>query len=194
MIRTHEIKNLTVEYKGKGITLNPRFIDQQGIDKEGIEKLKEIHFERMQIEDEMENTDDPVLLHELAKKRENAEFKLQEAWGFPQDANYHRWWEVPKCICPKMDNEDNYGTEYRIIRDDCPVHSTSSKKKGFFERVWNFLKKIFSHISFGVIALIFVMTSCQSGETVLPKSEYTVVDTLRTSKMDLSILWDMKLL
>jgi hypothetical protein len=73
--------------------------------------------------EKMKKTDDKSELKELAYTIENIEFMMQEAWGFPKDSNYHtHWFELPKCICPKMDNKDSYGTPYRVIRVDCPVH------------------------------------------------------------------------
>jgi len=137
-----KIEDITIEYKGKKTALNPRLIERQNVSKEGVKKLVEIHLERLKIEDEMENTDDPTLLHELALKRQNTEYRLQKVWGFPENSDYHRWWEVPKCKCPWMDNSDNYPTKYRIIRDDCPVHGKIPKKKNIFQKIVDFFKKI----------------------------------------------------
>jgi len=136
-----ENAHLVVEYKDKGMILNPRLIKQQKVSDAGIAKLKEIHLERMMLEEEMENTDDPVRLHIMAQEREHIEYRLQRVWGFPEDSDYHRWWEVPKCVCPKMDNADDYPTKYRIIRGDCPVHGQLPEKKNLFQKIINFFKK-----------------------------------------------------
>jgi len=106
----------------------------------GIEKLKEIHIERMKLEEQMENTNDPILLHKFAQKREQIEYRLQKVWGFPEDSNYHRWWEVPKCTCPRLDNLDNYPTKYRNIDLQCPVHGKLPEKTSLFKRILKFLK------------------------------------------------------
>ena len=56
------------------------------------------------------------------------EFKLQEAWGFDQDSRYHRYWyDQPLCTCPKMDNRELLGTEYRLTDFRCPVHGDGIK-------------------------------------------------------------------
>ena len=136
-----ENAHLVVEYKDKGMILNPRLIKQQKVSDAGIGKLKEIHLERMMLEDEMENTDDPVRLHVMAQEREHIEYRLQRVWGFPEDSAYHRWWEVPKCVCPRLDNSDDYPSKYRIVRGDCPVHGNLPKKKNLFQKIINFFRK-----------------------------------------------------
>jgi len=108
---------------GRSIFLNRLLIRKQGCTIETVEKLKQVHYERLGVIFKMEETEDPVALKVLNRSITEIDFKLQELWGFPQDPNYHRWWEVPKCVCPKLDNTDSYGTNYRIIRGDCPVHS-----------------------------------------------------------------------
>ncbi len=52
----------------------------------------------------------------------NIQFELQKQWGFKEDINYHKWWYLPKCRCPKMDNEDFWPTGYYVKVEDCPLH------------------------------------------------------------------------
>ena len=60
---------------------------------------------------------------------EGMEYLLQELWGFPQDADYHRYWkEVKDCCCPKLDNEDALYFGRRIYSGDCPWHSKGIKR------------------------------------------------------------------
>ena len=66
-----------------------------------------------------------MLIGRLNGDLESVEFRLQELWGFKQDAKYHTWWLKPKaCTCPKMDNTDPayYGAG-KIINGDCPIHN-----------------------------------------------------------------------
>ena len=89
---------------------------------ENLETIKKLHKEKDRVFKKMEATDDSELLRKLAEQVEKIEFKLQEAWKFKKDKNLHRWFEVPKCLCPKMDNRDMLGTEYRVINESCPIH------------------------------------------------------------------------
>jgi len=118
-------KDLTVYYKGKArVFLNPDLIEEQGITSiETIEELKITHEDRLRIFEAMENTDDPEELKMFAKQFETIEFEQQKLWGFKLDRNFHKWFTVPKCTCPKMDNEDRCGTEYKVINPSCPVHN-----------------------------------------------------------------------
>lgn len=54
------------------------------------------------------------------------EFRLQKAWGFSQDINFHKFWERPRCTCPKMDNDDTYPYGYYTTSLDCPLHGRGS--------------------------------------------------------------------
>ena len=119
-------EELMVYYKGKPISiLSPALIAEQNIDRETLEKLKLTYIERAEIFESMENTDDVSELKALAKKFDELQFRQQALWGFPQNENFHRWFDVPKCECPKMDNMENLGTKYRITVGNCPIHGTN---------------------------------------------------------------------
>lgn len=112
-----------VVYKGDiKFYLNSRLLAKQEVSDENIEKLKEVHVRKLEVFDKMKETDDKQQLKELAITVENIEFELQKLWGFKEDKNMHEWYMVPKCTCPKMDNYDYKGTEFKIINLDCPVH------------------------------------------------------------------------
>lgn len=118
----HEyIYNWKGEVKG---VLNALLLAEHGISEQQVQKIKELHCVKSIIFDCMFDSDDKEELHILAEFMEQCEFALQQAWGFPQDRNMHNWWLVPKCTCPKMDNEDAYRTEYRCINTQCPVHGS----------------------------------------------------------------------
>lgn len=73
----------------------------------------------------MEFTNDPAQLKTLAKEVQELEYQLQFEWGFSRDHTRHRWFDVPKCTCPKLDNSERLGLDHRIIAGNCPIHSTS---------------------------------------------------------------------
>lgn len=58
---------------------------------------------------------------------EGFEYVLQSVLKLPMDRNYHKYWyAVNGCKCPKLDNQDRWGTPYRVISSDCPYHSSKS--------------------------------------------------------------------
>jgi hypothetical protein len=115
-------KDVAVHYKDKTIYLNRLLIERQGIGDEVVELLKKTHYERLVVLVKMEATDNPVALRALNGSLTDLDFKLQKLWGFSESENFHKWWEAPKCTCPKMDNADHYGTKYRIVAENCPIH------------------------------------------------------------------------
>jgi len=122
-MREWNIGDLLITYKNQSTVLNASLLKKQGIeDLETVERLCASHVDKFKIFEAMENTDDPKELHDLAIVYEALEFSQQHVWGFPENRDMHRWWVVPKCTCPHVDNENAYGTEYRHINGNCPVH------------------------------------------------------------------------
>jgi len=117
------MEDLIVYHKGEPVlTLNARLIKQQKCGESEVEAIKSLHEVRLQVEDIMRSFDDPEILKHCDKICTTVEFALQGAWGFPKDAKWHRFWERPRCACPKMDNEDMYPTGRHITTGNCPLH------------------------------------------------------------------------
>lgn len=92
---------------------------------ENRSRILAIHMARHEIFDRMRALPSRPCneLRDLANEVEDLEYQLQEAWGFPADSNYHTYWyEVPHCACPLMDNDEEFGSSYRIKDKSCPVH------------------------------------------------------------------------
>lgn len=102
--------------------LNPNLVAKQELSQLQVNNIIDLHKHKNRIFNEMKATSSKTLLRDLAKKVEETEFKLQAIWGFPQDENFHYWWQVPQCSCPRMDNQDLYGTNHKIINPQCKVH------------------------------------------------------------------------
>jgi len=94
----------------------------KGLTAEDIELLKDTHVMRRIIFNCMEQTDDTSHLKRFAKMFEDLEFLQQELWKFGADKNFHRWFEVPKCTCPILDNFDRLGSESNVVDITCKVH------------------------------------------------------------------------
>lgn len=113
--------SMTVYYDGQAIyMMNKQLLDQQNA-WHNLDLIIETHWLKLVIYDMMLDTEDPKLLKSLAKDLTEIEYELQKLWGFPLDANYHKFWEYPKCECPVMDNEDRY-PHSRIMNLNCPLH------------------------------------------------------------------------
>jgi hypothetical protein len=87
-----------------------------------LDKIKKLHVKKFKVFKKMEKTNDVEKIKQLVQDIENLEFQLQLAWGFPQDRNYHTWYNIPRCTCPKIDNREKCGTEFRIVDGNCPIH------------------------------------------------------------------------
>lgn len=111
-----------VEYKTHKYYINKKLCDMQKLSEDNIRGIVQKHIQKLMMFEQMEETDDPNKLKELAQIVNDIEFDLQELWGFALDENFHEWYLVPKCTCPKLDNIDRRGTKYRIFSGDCPIH------------------------------------------------------------------------
>lgn len=113
---------LVVSHKGKEVLmLNKDLLDRQNC-WENLEHIKAGHRARLELEDKMKATDDQALLKALDRAYTEVEFRLQDFWGFDRNINFHKFWNRPKCQCPRMDNEDAYPTGYYVRTDSCPLH------------------------------------------------------------------------
>jgi hypothetical protein len=112
-----------VIYEGKVISyLNPNLIKKNGLSINEVAKIKSLHCSKYIVFQAMENTDDVTTLKYYAKIVEGIEYDLQGTWHFAKSSMMHRWFDVPKCKCPKLDNEERMGTKFRIFSADCPIH------------------------------------------------------------------------
>ncbi len=124
-------KQVTVKYGDKEATLNRDLIEKQKAHK-NIEGLKHLHKIRMMVETTMEaqkvdNTEDIRYLKEGDQALSSIDFMLQHLWGFQMNDKFHRFWERPRCGCPKMDNDDRYPTGVYVIGGQCILHGGDIK-------------------------------------------------------------------
>jgi len=103
-------------------SINVTFFRFPYINKKTFYKIGKLHLKRFEIYDLMKKTDSSQRLIQLSKKVTKIEFKLQKLWGFKANIKFHRWFDVPKCKCSKLDNEENIGSNFKIITNSCPIH------------------------------------------------------------------------
>lgn len=121
-------KNMAVYFdNGDFVTsLNGRLAEKQNLSAEDIEMLKDTHVMRALIFRAMERSDDTATLKDFAALFERLEYLQQELWKFGKDKNFHRWFEVPKCSCPQLDNLDRIGHEDNVINLSCIIHGNKN--------------------------------------------------------------------
>jgi hypothetical protein len=114
-----------VKYKNWSSRLNKNIIKND----EQLIELKKTYISMYKIFELMTNNiGNYYLLNELTIKLENIEYKLQKLYGFPLNKNHHRYWYTNNiCTCPKIDNNEYLGTEYRLINEDCELHGKNMK-------------------------------------------------------------------
>ncbi len=113
-----------IEYKDVCIKqkFNYNLACRQGLILDDLYKLIPIYEKKDKIFKNMKQTDDSKKLKKFAKLITKIEFKLQTIWKFEKNQDFHRFWEVPKCKCPIIDNIDNQGSKYHYHNNDCPIH------------------------------------------------------------------------
>ena len=113
--------DLVVWHKGKEhMMLNKALMDQQNC-WENLETLKSLHKKRLKIEDKLADKrrkNFKALLNEWTLNQ----YALQKAWGFPENAKYHRFWDIPACACPTMDNSDSWPHGFYVKSGGCRIH------------------------------------------------------------------------
>ena len=122
------VRDLNVIAGGKIITrINPNMLDRQKC-WDRLEDIIHLHEVKYLLMVEMDSSSSSGMgsdvLKTYAKLITEVEFKLQDAWGFPRNNDYHRFWDLPGCKCPKMDNDDRWPTGYYVINGDCPIHGS----------------------------------------------------------------------
>ena len=115
---------MKVEYKNYSINVNFDIVPENNHN-----ILRELYISMFKIFEELEQIISPQRTLLLTNELENIEYKMQEIFGFPQNRKFHRYWlKIPTCICPKLDNYEYYGTQFRLTTNDCPIHGDRIKK------------------------------------------------------------------
>ena len=109
-------------FKLRNTVINSNLVVRQKISFEEVDKIKKLHTLKNCYLDLMHKYSEPDKLKYFSSIITQIEFQLQKLWGFPQNEYYHRFWELPKCECPKMDNIETYGTGHRWFNPQCRIH------------------------------------------------------------------------
>ena len=75
--------------------------------------------------DELDASNANIIKEEI----QSIEYQMQDNWNFNRDKFKHKYWyRVPGCTCPKLDNEDRWGTIYQVTSKDCPFHGIEEEE------------------------------------------------------------------
>ena len=113
---------IKLTHKGRTVNLNHRLIVQKQLTDQDVEHIKELHRQRLGIEELMNTANDVGELGVLNDQWTEVQYRLQDAWKFEHNPDYVKFWEAPKCSCPVYDNEESLGTKYHIYSQDCLIH------------------------------------------------------------------------
>lgn len=113
---------LTVIYKGITRKINGNLLTRQNA-WANLDEIKDAHELMLIIFDIMHSTNEKHYLRDLLKDITVIELRLQLLWGFKRDPLYHKFWNYPKCTCPKYDNIDSY-PYMAFYSKRCVLHGT----------------------------------------------------------------------
>lgn len=109
------------KYDNEDVHLNPKLIREKHISSARVKKILHIYKQLDKLFIKMR--DNPKCdLRKSSNRFHNLQYRLQDAWKFPKDICYHKFWLLPKCECPKMDNDDAYPTGRYVMNSACPIH------------------------------------------------------------------------
>lgn len=126
-------RDVVARYGARTTVINEALLYTMGVSDERLDVIRASHVERLHIFAQMEVAEKTDLLR-LAHEFDNLEFRQQKLWGFAQDCNYHRWFDVPHCGCSNRFNADLIGTPMRIVSLNCEVHGQLLVKNHDCER------------------------------------------------------------
>jgi hypothetical protein len=111
----------SITLDGTPVHLNEQLIQSQKLDVEDVATILGLHARKLALYRAMETAEE-FSLEAYGRELRDLEYALQRSWGFPQSAKYHRFWEVPRCTCPTIDNEERYPSGMYVVNGNCPVH------------------------------------------------------------------------
>lgn len=111
------------EYNGVVGYVNPHLCKRLKISDNTLEKIKGCQAFREMLSQISVTTSEGIL-----EEFHDNEFELQRLWGFSENKDYHRFWDLSGCSCPVIDNEDAYPIGPYWYSGDCKLHKYFSKQ------------------------------------------------------------------
>ena len=112
-----------MEIAGRVAGINPSLASRQELNQYDKDILLMTHAVRALLFQAMEKTDDVDTLKRYDEAYEHLQLCQQELWRFGASKKFLRPWDVPKCQCPQMDNNEYHGTSFGpVISQACAIH------------------------------------------------------------------------
>ena len=121
-LSTSQPSEIFKNVSAKMYMINQNLVNRQKVSPEDVKRIVKLQTLRKYFFDFMELSEDKEEVRRLDKIVTQIEFQLQRLWRFKQDETMHRWFERPKCSCPKMDNSEMLGTGVRYTNPKCIIH------------------------------------------------------------------------
>lgn len=105
--------------------INLELAQRQNLSEDEVFKIEQLHYSRKLLHDAIAQAiaaGNKSVARAIAKALPEIELELQKLWKFKQDIGYYKFWYVPECHCPKMDNEDAFPRGHYVINLSCPIH------------------------------------------------------------------------
>jgi hypothetical protein len=113
------------EYLVKYDELRDRVDEELSIDMDLI-SLKSCLKEKLKLYHEIEKSKEKDLTPYYKKLTDN-DYDMQILYGLDENIKEHKFWETPKCTCPKIDNVVNYPSGDYTKDEKCPIHKKTSQ-------------------------------------------------------------------
>ena len=122
------------------MAINRELALERGLSNDKICQINQLHISRENIQSAMKTfykdygvnssySNEHIELHlaMCGQRMELIERELQGLWGFEQNVKYTKFWELPACTCPKLDNSDPI-YPHPIYNYKCIVHKYRFKE------------------------------------------------------------------
>ena len=119
-----------VVYAGKyTMALSRTFLVRNKAER-NLELIKELFQKKFKLFSRMERSKKQKTLMDLAELVWLNEQEIMKAFNFEVNKNFFRFWEMPGCTCPHMDNQERWGLDHGFIHSgDCPIHGKHTWKR-----------------------------------------------------------------
>ena len=105
------------------VSVNLSLAKKYGLSRDSVIMISSLHQQRQVIFEALQSGEFKPSKR-LNSMLESIEESLQLQWFNKVDMKYYRFWDIPKCVCPKVDNTERYPYGNYIISENCKFHGS----------------------------------------------------------------------